>query len=606
MACGLQWGLYMGGIVVDGAISGLSKPPDYTVSQWADLHVILAPELASEAGRWRTDRAPYQRAWMDAMADPDVEVMVLHTSAQVGKTSCITNGMGYYIHHHPAPMLMIQPTLEMAEAFSKDKLAPVLRDTPCLAELVSEERSRNSSNTIRHKQFPGGNLTIAGANSPTSLRMRSVKIVWADEIDAFPVSAGEEGDPLKLSVKRSQTFPDSKLICASTPTVKGRSRVDDMFRASDMRFLFVPCPECGGHQHLVWENVQWTKGKPETAEYSCEHCGALWSDGDIKRAVRFGEWRATAPFSGTAGFHIWQIYSPWSTLAGIVAEYESVADKANEKQTFVNTVLGEVWDGDERALVTAEELHQRRESYQSVRVPERACVLTAGVDVQGDRLEMGLIAHGADNECWWLDTIKIYGDPSTDPPWQELEQLLLMMLPHPCGQMLSIEAAAIDSGYLTQKVYDFSAKALLMGRRWYAIKGLPGEGKVSWSQSKQRLKNGARLYLVGTDGLKSEIYSRLGVVEPGPNYVHFPDSEAFDVEWFEQLTAERVRTVYDARGFPRREWHKPEHTRNEAFDLFVYAEAAHRSLNINHRDRLASMFNKRSTKNAADVAKLFM
>lgn len=521
-------------------------------------------------------------------------------------TSCLINGMGYYIHHAPAPMLAIQPTLEMAEAFSKDKLAPVLRDTPVLRALVAEERSRVSANTIRHKQFPGGQLTIAGANSPTSLRMRSIKIVWADEIDAYPASAGEEGDPLKLARKRSQTYPDSKLIQSSTPTIKGLSRVSDEFERSDKCYLFVPCPDCGHSQHLVWENVHWTKGQPETAGYACENCGTLWSDGDVKRAVRLGEWRATAEFTGHRGFHIWQIYSPWSSLPEIIRDYEDAEGKSNELQVWWNTVLGLPWDGDERAQVTAEQLHARRTVYPAARLPERSAVVTAGVDVQGDRLEVLFQAFGADNESWVMDAMKIYGDPSTDPPWAELQQLLQVRIPHPCGLHLPLEAVAIDSGYLTQRVYDFSARNLSVGRRWYAIKGNPGEGKISWEQSKIRLKNGARLYLVGVDGLKTEIYSRLGQTEPGPNYIHFPEREPFELEWFEQLTVERIRTVYDTRGYGKREWYKPEHARNEALDLMVYSEAAHRSMNINHKERLAQMYRQRPTANAADVARLFM
>lgn len=594
------------GTISQGFLDGLALPPDYTISQWADLHVMLSQESSAEPGRWRTDRAPYQRAMMDSITDPDVKTVVLHTSAQIGKTSVLLNGIGYHIHHSPAPMMMIQPTLDMAAAFSKDKLGPMLRDTPALAERISPEKSRSASNNMYYKAFPGGTLTIAGANSPTSLRMRSIKIIWADEIDAYPPSAGNEGDPLMLAHKRTVTFYDSKLVCSSTPTVKGISRVEKMFLDSDMRYFYIPCPDCGEFQRLVWEQVVWDKGDPTSAGYCCPHCGTVWNDHDIKRQNRYGEWRATAPFNGVAGFHIWQAYSPWSSLEQIVSEYEKAEKQPNELQVWWNTTLGEVWDGDETAGVTADELYNRREPYPDNIVPERAVVLTAGVDVQGDRIEVLVKAYGANNESWCLAHLKLYGDPATNTPWQELEEVLSVQLAHPAGRLLSIEAAAIDSGFLTQKVYDFSARNFRLGRRWFAIKGVHGEGRTAWEQSKIRLKNGIKLYLVGVDTMKQAIYNRLGNREPGADYIHFPEREPFNRDWFDQLTVERIRTVYDTKGFPKREWYKPEGQRNEAIDINVYADAAHQSLNINHLDRLASLYrDDDSASNVTEVAKLF-
>ena len=585
---------------------GIERAPDYSVSQWADAHIMLSAESSAEPGRWRTDRAPYQREIMDCITDPSIKTMVIKSSAQVGKTSILLAGMGYHIHHAPAPMLAIQPTLNMAEAFSKDKLSPMVRDTPALAELVADERSRNAANTIYHKQFPGGQLTLAGANSPTSLRMRSVKIVWADEIDAYPPSAGDEGDPLKLAVKRTQTFFDSKLVCSSTPTIKGLSRVDDLFEGSDKRFFFVPCAHCDHHQVLEWERVVWTKGQPAGAHYSCETCGTLWDDAEIKRQVKLGEWRATEPFAGTAGFHIWQIYSPWSTLEQICSEFEESEGKSAERQVWWNTTLGEVWDGDETAGVSADELYQRRENYNTHEVPEHACVVTAGVDVQADRLEILIKAYGAGNESWCLQYLKIYGDPSGDAVWSDLREMLMIRLAHPSGRTMGIDAAAIDSGYLTDRVYEFCGKNFGPGKTWYAVKGVGGEGKVGWVQSKSRNKWKAHLFNVGVDTFKTTIYSQLGNRETGSDYIHFPNVDQFDEGFFEQLTVERVRTVYDTRGFARREWYKPAGRRNEAIDLNAYADAAHRSTNTNHSEKLRRLYGHQGTANAADVAKLFM
>lgn len=595
-------------VVKEGFLAGLALPPAYTVSEWSDRHIYLPSETSAEPGRWRTDRASYQRDMMDVQTDPTVDTVVYHTSAQVGKTQVILNGIGYHIHHAPAPMLMIEPTLEMAEAFSTDKLMPTIRASAVLAERVGggKEKSRDASNTMRHKSFPGGSLSIAGANSPTSLRMRSVKIVWADEVDAYPPSAGDEGDPLKLAVKRSQTFWDSKLVCASTPTLAGLSRIDELFEKSDKRYFFVRCAECDHEQHLVWEQVTWTRKQPETAGYCCPHCGCVWNDAEVKAAVRKGRWIATAPFTGTAGFHIWQIYSPWSSLEEIVRGFEETENRPAERQVWWNTTLGRVWDGSISANITVDALLKRREPYPATRLPERVVVLTAGVDVQGDRIEVLFKGYGPDNEQWILDHLKVYGDPASDPPWAELAEVLQVRIPHPSGRALAIEAVAIDSGFMTQKVYNFSSRHIAVGRRWYAIKGIAGEGKVAWAQSELKLKGGQRLYNVGVDGLKTELYSRLATEEHGPNYLHFPEREPFGEQWFEQLIIEKVRTVYDARGFGRREWFKPNGARNEALDLNVYADAAHKSLNINHKERLARMYARAdASETAAAVARMF-
>lgn len=522
-------------------------------------------------------------------------------------TQFLLNVIGYCIHHKPAPMMMIQPTIEMGEAFVKDKLDTAIAATPVLAERVAAEKSRSGGNTKRYKSFPGGSLTINGANSPTSLRMRSLKFVLADEVDAYPAVAGQEGDPVKLAARRTQTFKavGAKLLQTSTPTLKGLSRIAEAYEKSDQRRFFVPCPECGTEQYLVWDRVVWTKGKPDTAAYACADCGCLWPDHEIKAAVRKGRWIATAAFSGTAGFHIWAIYSPWASLPEIVREYEDAEGKPAAMQEFWNGVLGEAYDGDQAAKVTVQELLDRRETFPKAAVPRGACVLTAGVDVQGDRLEVLIKAYGADGEAWILDHLTIWGAPESDPPWAELAEILMVRLPHPSGRHLGIEAAAIDSGFMTQRVYAFSARHVAVGRRWWAIKGEDGEGKPAWKKSDMKLKGGLRLFIVGTYALKDEIFGRLGIAEPGPGFLHIPEREPFDEPWMEQLIVEKVRTVYDAKGYPRREYYKPPGKRNEALDLNVYADAAHKSLNINHAARLREMFTPTPTADVSAVAKLF-
>lgn len=567
-----------------GFVAGLTPPPEMTISEWSDENVIL-PDTSAEPGRWRTDRAPYQREPMDECTNPRAWAIVLHCSAQTGKSQILLNVAGYHIHHSPCPMMLIEPSLPMAEGFAKDKLDPLIAATPVI-------RDKITSNTILHKQFAGGSLTLIGANSAASLAMRSIKVVLADETDRYPPSVGEEGDPLLLAWKRTQSFRmhGAKLIAASTPKTKGTSRIDGLFELSDKRYYHVPCPHCDHEQKLVWEGVKWTAGKPETAEYLCESCGSLISDSQIKMAVKKGRWIAEAPFTGIAGFHIWQIYSPFSTLAEIVRDYEASEGKPAERQTWWNTVLGESWDASEAPGSDAATLFSRREKYPPNVCPRDAAAICASVDVQHDRLEVLIGAFGVGNECWLLDLVKLYGDTSTDAPWSRLEETLLRRFPHALnpGRTLPIEAAAIDSGFRTQKVYDFARKNMTIGRLWYAVKGLSGEGKVPWTQSKEKLKSGTRLYLVGIDDMKTEIYRRLGF-QPGVGFHHFREADCFDLDFFKQVVeAERVRVVHDTKGFPKREWWNPMRARNEGLDLLVYLEAVHRSLNIDHKARLAT------------------
>ena len=194
----------------------LKPPPKLTISEWADEYRKLSPESSAEPGSWNTSRAEYQRGIMDALSDPYIETVVVMSSAQVGKTEILNNAVGYFISQDPSPMLVVQPTLDMAQTWSKDRLAPMLRDTPILSGLVKDPRSRDSGNTTLHKVFPGGHVTACGANSPSSLASRPVRNVFCDEVDRYPVSAGTEGDPVSLAKKRSATFWNRKIDRKST------------------------------------------------------------------------------------------------------------------------------------------------------------------------------------------------------------------------------------------------------------------------------------------------------------------------------------------------------------------------------------------------------
>jgi len=521
---------------------------------------------------------------MDAVTDDATSDVVIMTSAQVGKSEVLLNILGYFIEHQPAPMMMLQPTLDMAEAFSKDRVAPMIRDTPSLSGLIADTRSRDSGNTLLHKQFRGGHITLAGANSAASLASRPIRVLLADEVDRYPVSAGTEGDPLALGEKRTQTFWNRKRIKCSTPTVKDLSRIEAAYNESDRRHYLVPCQHCDEPQVLKWAQVRWPEKCPDEAAYHCAHCGAQWTETERHRAVRNGFWQSSAPFRGVAGFHLNELYSPWSTLAKIANEFLAAKQHPERLRTFVNTTLGEVWE-ESREAKDPQVLRARAEGYELGTVPAAALVVVAAVDVQGDRLECYHWGYGLGEEAWVLDFRVFYGDPSHPIVWDQLLEHLGRPMEHELGARTVARSVAIDSGGLhTQTVYAFCRHYAHRNTEFgvqqiLAIKGAseaskPIIGKPTAqdvSINGQRIPNGVQLWPVGSSSCKSRIYSRLSIEAAGPGFVH--TSTQLPEEFFEQMVAERLHTKY-VRGFPVLEWHLPKGKRNEALDCAVYAYAA--------------------------------
>jgi phage terminase large subunit GpA-like protein len=500
---------------------------------------------------------------MDAVTDRLVETIVVMSSAQVGKTSVIENIIGYFISQDPSPILVVQPTLEMGKTFSKDRLAPMLRDTPSLRGKVKDPRARDSGNTVMQKTFPGGHLTITGANSPAGLASRPIRVVLQDEVDRFPPSAGSEGDPVNLARRRTATFWNRKIILTSTPTIKGASRIEAAFEESDQRKFFVTCPHCEEPQTLKWSGVSWPEGQPENAVYACEHCGGVIEEKQKQSMLLNGYWRSTRE-SATAGFYINELYSPWRTWAEVAQDFLEAKKNPETLKTWVNTSLGETWE-EAGEQVEGEGLMSRRESFDTDSIPEAVKLLTAGVDVQADRIEAQLVGWDEDNGAWILEQVIFWGNPSLPDPWDELDKYLLI---NRCGRKIS--CVCVDSGYLTQRVYEFVKPRT--SRRIFACKGMSGSGRAAIAGRPKpvgRIK--AMGVIVGVDTLKDAILSRLKLDQG----IHFADT--LDEEFFDQLTAEKVVTRY-RKGFPVREWVK-QRPRNEALDCLVYAWAAQIVLN---------------------------
>jgi len=514
---------------------------------------------------------------MDTVADPTIETIVIMSSAQVGKTEIINNIVGYFIDQDPAPMMVLQPTVDMAKTWSHDRLAPMVRDTPALRNLIADNKSRASSNTLFHKSFPGGHITMTGANSPTGLASRPIRVVCCDEVSRYPQSAGAEGDPVNLIRKRTTTFWNRKIILTSTPTLKGICRIEAEFEVSDQRYFNVPCPHCGDSHRLRWANVQWPDGEPAEAIMVCPKCGGVIEDKHKARMLRQGKWIAENPGGKIAGFHLNELYSPWRTFADVAEDFVEAKKNPETLKTWVNTSLGETWEESGETL-NEHILAERKENYAIDAIPPEVLLLTAGADIQKDRIEVQIVGWGLDQECWVLDHQVIYGDPTQQQVWREFDEVLTATY-----DGYKIAGVAVDSGYLTEYVYQFTKPR--SSRRVFAIKGQAGMGKPLTTKPKPVGRIRAPMYTIGVDTAKRTIYSRLKV-DAGPGRIHF--AVDLDDEYFLQLTAEKMVTRY-RKGFPVIEFVKTR-DRNEALDCLAYAYAALDNLNV----KLAALAKKRN------------
>jgi len=512
---------------------------------------------------------------MDSFNDPDIQRIVFMKSAQVGATEILLNVIGYYIDQDPSPMLVMQPTLQMGQAFSKDRLSTMIRDSEKIRNCVKDPRSRDSGNTVLSKKFAGGNLTITGSNSASSLASRPIRVVLADEVDRYEASAGSEGDPISLATKRTTTFWNKKIYLCSTPTIKGLSRIETAFEESDKRYYHVPCPECNHKQVLKWKNVVWEENKPETASYACSECGSLINEAKKQWMLKHGEWIASASKSNTAGFHISELYSVWSTWADMAKNFLEARKQPEMLKTWINTALGESWE-EQGETIEHEELLERRLNYDSDTIPEDVLVLTAGVDTQKDRLELQMVGWGANYESWVIEYKIFWGDPNANNVWQELDNYLKKRFKTESGRVLTISCTCIDSGgHHTNQVYQFTKPR--QGRRVFAVKGLSTLGKPIANRPTFVGKNKAVLYGIGVDSAKEAIFARLSS-EPAYTTLHFCSD--LDEEYFKQLTAEKRVTKF-VKGRKSLIW-KQIRPRNEALDTLVYNFAAIYILNPNY------------------------
>ena len=577
-----------------GFAAGIQPPPNITVSEWADANRIL-PRTSAEPGQWHTSRVPFLREVMDRLSPQDpCEMVVVMKGAQLAFTSAAENWIGSSIELDPSTFLMVQPTTNTARDYAKDRITPLVTGTPSLVGLVSEQKSRAiGGSTTTRKEFPGGFLIVTGANSAAELRSKSIRRLALDEVDGYPLDVDGEGDPVALAMRRTATFGNRKILIFSTPTIMGSSRIeaeysgtDDQrkagFSPTDQRHYFVPCPECGEMQELLWEHVKWTElGRPpHEAAYVCPHCARVVENHEKGWMLEHGEWRATATADNPKvhGYWITGLYRPhgWRSWGDIASDWVKATRTKDTAllRVVVNTDLGQTWDLTDGHAVDPGTLMARVEP-PSVECDQRVIVLTAGVDVQGDRLEMEIVGWGEYEESWSVHYQVIQGDPVHGDVWDILDEILLTPIPHPLFPAgIMIQAVAVDSGYSTQRVCEFTRPR--RHRRVWAVMGAKTAQHTPrpiWNKKPTKPGRGKYdVYIVGQDTAKAQLSARLSIEEEGPGYCHFSGPHN-DEAYFAQLTAEKLRTKY-RNGRAVFYWWKPDHKRNEALDCRVYATAA--------------------------------
>jgi phage terminase large subunit GpA-like protein len=550
---------------------GLRPEPQTLVSTWADAHRIL-PNTSAEPGKWRTSRTPYLREVMDCLsvASP-IERVVLMKGSQLGATEAALNFCGFVIENAPGVLLYVNPTDSASRRNVRLRVDPLIDTTPELAALVTRRRSRQAGNTDSLKAFPGGQLSFVGANSAVGLRSTPARYVVADEVDNFPADADGEGDPVSLAIERTVTFAGRrKIFLLSTPTFEGVSRIAKAHAEGDQRKYFVPCPHCASFQFLKWQQVKWLGDDRAKAFYVCEHCGEAIYERHKQAMVAEGVWQATADGDGkTASFHLSGLYSPFVSWGEIALKQEAAASDPLRLQTWFNCCLGECFEDRAAIYITPARLQARATSWGPM-LPDGVIFITAGVDVQMDRLEIEIVGWGLGEQSWSLEYHSLPGNPAEKEVWQRLDDLLKTRYAHRIVKSRSIMACCVDSGNWSKLVYEFTGPRF--DRRIFAVKGSSDPRAAIWPRRPARPKDGraSSLFVIGSTAAKEVVVGRLGIAQPGPGYCNFPER---DLDYFEQLLSEKP-VHKRIRGLQQRVWVKAPNARNEALDARIYAFAA--------------------------------
>jgi phage terminase large subunit GpA-like protein len=563
---------------------GLRPADPMGVDEWADRYRMLSSKGSSEPGPWRTDRTPYLREPMQCLSPSSPwRRVVLMFGSQLGKTEVVLNWLGAIIHLWPAPTLLVQPTLDMAKRLNRQRLDPLLKETPVLSELIAPARSRDSGNTMFLKEFRGGLFVLTGANSGSGLQSMPAAYLAADEVSSYPLEADDKGDPLENAEARTSTFPMGKVLITSTPGTRGMCRITAEFETrSDRRQLAMLMPCCGSLEVLRWrEHMRWDRPDGEVW-CQCPACGERVGQRHKTSMLAGAVWGATAPGDGmTAGFHLPGWYAPagWKSWEEIRDEFLRAKSDPLLLKGWVNKRAAEAWEDEAVAAINADGLMGRAaaDPYPTGQCPDGVLVLLMAVDVQDTWLEVSVWGIGRGEEMWLVWHQKVEGSPADGEVWEQADSIRRTEWPRAGGGVMTVRHCGVDTGgHFTQEAYEFCRQRVregvvaLKGSSTKAAPALSKGSKVDVNWRGRVIKGGVVLYMVGGDTLKRTIYARLRKEGTGPGAVHFGQNATED--YLQGLTCERLvpKTV---KGFQVLSWQKPAGARNEPLDLVVYCLA---------------------------------
>lgn len=560
--------------VAENLLAGLRPPPEMTISQWAEKYRVLAGSASSEPGRWSNERTPYLVEIMDELSPQSSATdVVFMKGSQIGGTEVLINTALYYIKHCPSPIGAFQTTEQTAKRFLKQRM------NPAFAAMGMEDIFYGDEMYL--KEFPGGVLVTGWSNSPSHFRSAPFRIFLGDEISEWPKDCGGQGDPCELGRRRTTNFPRRKLFWNSTPGIDGECRITEMFFGGDQRHYQVPCPRCGELHKWEWANIVWDcdadgHDLPETVRMKCPHCDAEYGEHYKTELMSQGQWVKENPDGDYPSFHINALYSPlgWYSWKNAVWDFLKAKGDVNKMKSFTNNVLGEAWSLDGGKVIDPNGLMTRCEEYEA-EVPDGAVVLTAGVDVQDDRLEVEIVGWGRGLENWGITNRVLIGNPSESFVWEALDSVLMAGYGNSMNEKLYVAAALIDSGgHHTADVYRYTSKR--ERRNIFACVGKAGLARPLVTRPKKTDKSSvydANIVNVGVDIAKDQFYDWIAIERPGPGYCHFPAKpDEYNSEFFAQLTAEK-RFKKWVRG--AQVWaYKKLRPRNEALDKRNYARGA--------------------------------
>jgi phage terminase large subunit GpA-like protein len=567
------------------ALQAMAPPPDITVAEWAEQHRII-PLGNAEPGQWSNDRAPYLTEIMEAATDIGLNTIVIVGAAQSGKTAAGENVVGHASCLDPCTVLWACPNDASAEAASS-RFDAMIAATPEMTSRFGARSARSVVNNVGLKSFTGGKLIFASAGSPTSLASHPARLVIGDEIDRWPVSLRKEGDPVALIKARTTTFARGKAIYLSSPTQEGASRIEALAAEGDMREWQWRC-DCGAEFVPDWEAVEWPPGEPERARYLTACCGTELDDAARWRAMARGRWVPTRQGQpGVRSYRIRGLHSPWLRMSLLASEYEQARGNPRKMAPFFNLRLGLPYLHDQGEGVDAETVKALAEDYPDTRVPDGAALVVASIDVQGGWCAVMIAAVGDADELWVLQWHQVDGDVKDPETRRKVEELLSQKFRVRSGAVLEIEAIAVDSGYETQTVLEWSQRHRAAGRRFLATKGAHGWRRGLWERGGDVARSMAAFFLVGIDQGKAQVLAGLAMADPGPGKVHTPRRfEQHSPHFWQWATAEELH-VSETAGGTKKEWRlKRSERRNEVLDCLVLCLAISHSRDFQIPQRL--------------------